>query len=190
MKYQMTFLKLISKICEIQREDLQGCMITSANFFYEDEKECEAYQVNIVHENAKGMTILVQGMEKSGKAVQSLKVKLIKAIGNPPKGEEEKEGKETKHQEGKEMVFSCLQVEKYLQRVGDTNAIHRGKKAVVPGLYIVCKCMQGQWEKYESVQAKFYHPVWTDEKVRIHQMGEKIIVLQNHRAVEIKLNKK
>lgn len=93
MKYQMTFLKLISKICEIQREDLQGCMITSANFFYEDEKECEAYQVNIVHENAKGMTILAQGMEKSGKEVQSLKVKLIKAIGNPPKGKKKKRGR-------------------------------------------------------------------------------------------------
>lgn len=45
--------QLISKISEIQREDLQGCIMTSAKFVCGVKREYKNYQVRIEHENEK-----------------------------------------------------------------------------------------------------------------------------------------
>lgn len=177
------FYQLISKISEIQKEDLQGCIMTSAKLVYRGKRICRDYQVKIEHENKRGMSLLAWGTDDTGEIACSLNVKLMKQKNEPQKPEREKNREHwLEHKtERQEIWVSERQVEEYLKKTGDTNTIHRGKKAVVPGLYMVClcmdKCRELFWElfqKYENMQMKFVSPVHVGERIEIHNIKHDI----------------
>ena len=216
MMQLISFYQLISKITEIQREDLQGCVMTSAKFVCMTNGKCENYQnqVRIEHESERGMAILAQGIDDTGEIVQSLNVKLLKRKNEPEQwnGKGKWKEKKDRKEEGEKNInfplpyegvcrvlrISERQVEEYLQKTGDTNVIHRGERAVVPGLCIVSACFDSckeVFEKYVNMQVKFFKPVYVGEMIqvydRISHRGKQIkrqmilIVTNDSLAVEI-----
>ena len=169
------FYQLISKISEIQKEDLQGCIMASAKLVYGGKRICRDYQVKIEYENKRGMSLSAWGTDDTGETACSLNVKLMKQKNEPQKPEREKNREHwLEHKtEWQEIWVSEGQVEEYLQKTGDTNTIHRGEKAVVPGLYMVCLCMdkcRELFQKYENMQMKFVSPVHVGERIEIHSI--------------------
>lgn len=173
------FYQLISKISEIQQENLQGCIMTTAKFVWKEELQGGEYKVQIVHESEMGAAIKAWGIKNTGEVVQSLHVKLMKKRWSEKFGGDGREKQNEKWEPIIGQYKECTQIqgneaelEEYLRKVGDTNEIHRGKKAVMPGLYIVWICLkkcETFFEKYERVHVRFIKPVYVGNRIQVYK---------------------
>lgn len=89
-----------------------------------------------------------------------------------------------KFSEGEKIVFSSLMIDNYLKCSGDTNIIHTGEHPVVPGLMILDEILP---HSNIEVYARFYIPVYADEKLWIKR-EEKCITVYSERGIAVKIN--
>ncbi len=75
------------------------------------------------------------------------------------------------------MSFTVSQMEEYLKKVSDTNPIHQGNGAVLPGFLVMNECLANLNEnnflkECKTLEVRFLSPLRPDEKVYLTKINE------------------
>ena len=76
------------------------------------------------------------------------------------------------------LVFDRSQMEEYLREAADTNPIHLGEAAVLPGFLVMNECLlrlrkRGWVEEKAALEVRFLAPLHPDEEVYLSDSGQK-----------------
>ena len=75
------------------------------------------------------------------------------------------------------LAFSRSQMEEYLREAADTNPIHQGEAAVLPGFLVMNACLLRLWKKgwmkgQTALEVRFLAPLRPDEEVYLSDSGQ------------------
>lgn len=167
------FLKLAAGLSTYNSGLYDGYVIARAE--WQLEGKIQAVKSKIKTEKKDYLVIEVIGWDSGQDFAGRLTVTMLKA-----KPEFMLERKET-HQEQKKgkFLFTEKQVKSYLEKVQDTNPIHRGSRAIVPGLMLlnfILDCGNVSSGKQKHV-IRFKEPLPIGASFISIQNGQKIYVL-------------
>ena len=143
------------------KEELPGC----------EEKKRDRYATLKLTKNGKQMTMkLIRPKET---VEQILKSRMEEA--HPLKERSRMEKPETEG--GEKQSWSAADIQNFTEAVGDTNSIHQGEQAIVPGLlmletmFLECEKQEMVWKK---IKMRFYKPVFASQPVWTTREGMEI----------------
>lgn len=102
-----------------------------------------------------------------------VKMSLLSGARESESGEKigDKKDIEAIENEDYQFVFSEKEIKSFCDLTGDDNYIHKGKKAIVPGMLVLHRIESYLVEVYKNslnkISADFYFPVYADEKIHI-----------------------
>lgn len=143
------------------KEELPGC----------EEKKRNRYATLKLTKNGKQMTMkLIRPKET---VEQILESRVEEA--HPVKERSRMEKPETEG--GEKQRWSAADIQNFTEAVGDTNSIHQGEQAIVPGLlmletmFLECEKQEMVWKK---IKMRFYKPVFASQPVWTTREGMEI----------------
>ena len=126
-------MQLIQQVAACKRYDFSGWFLAEASLCLEG-KAC-SFSLEVCRKTARRAVLQVLGWDEDGRCRQSLTVLLVKPLDLPGKAVSVGAGSIVSDGEALwRHVFSDEEIQAYLAVSGDSNEIHRGKDAVVPGL--------------------------------------------------------
>ena len=161
-------IKLIQAACQWGQKDFDGWVIGKARYCFHRQSEPASYE-SMPKKTAPGYVLLETTAYDAGRLpCRSLEICLVdinvlRNTGNV-KGARCMPGQLT-------MTFLPEDLKSFLSASGDTNPIHYGPNAVVPGLWILSRLeeLYGSHSPAETLSIRFLHPVHTGGSVRLIQ---------------------
>ena len=137
----------------------------------EEKRRDDRYATLMVSKNGKQMTMkLIRPKET---VEQILESQMEEA--HPVKERSRMEKPETEG--GEKQRWSAADIQNFTEAVGDTNSIHQGEQAIVPGLlmletmFLECEKQEMVWKK---IKMRFYKPVFASQPVWTTREGMEI----------------
>lgn len=156
-------MQLIQQLAACKRYDFSGWFLAEASLCLEG-KAC-SFSLEVCRKTARRAVLQVLGWDEDGRCRQSLTVLLVKPLGlfreNAPAGDDGVPDGEILWRH----VFSDEDIQAYLAVSGDSNEIHRGKDAVVPGLCFLERLLSSLDEDDLRWRCKFRKPVYAGEEL-------------------------
>ena len=156
-------MHLIQQLAACKRYDFSGWFLAEASLCLEG-KAC-SFSLEDCRKTARRAVLQVLGWDEDGRCRQSLTVLLVKPLGlfreNAPAGDDGVPDGEILWRH----VFSDEDIQAYLAVSGDSNEIHRGKDAVVPGLCFLERLLSSLDEDDLRWRCKFRKPVYAGEEL-------------------------
>lgn len=185
-------IKLIQAACQWGQKDFDGWVIGKARYCFHSQSEPASYE-SMPKKTAPGYVLLeIIAYDTDRQPCQSLEICLVdtKALRNTGRamragdlGDIEDSGA-ARHSEDPRhsadprylpdqltMAFPQKCLESFLAASGDTNPIHYGPDAVIPGLWILNRLegLYGSRSPAETLSIRFLHPVHAGGSVRLVQ---------------------
>ena len=161
-------IKLIQAACQWGQKDFDGWVIGKARYCFHRQSEPASYE-SMPKKTAPGYVLLETTAYDAGRLpCQSLEICLVdinvlRNTGNI---------KEARCMPGQlTMTFLPEDLKSFLSASGDTNPIHYGPDAVIPGLWILNRLegLYGSRSPAETLSIRFLHPVHAGGSVRLVQ---------------------
>lgn len=157
------FRKLAAEFSTVSGYD--GYEIAEVKLEMTNEQEAEAHIIK-----QKGLFVIME----AGRAGKKLTMKLIR----PPKSSDRSDAISTAW--GQTGTWPLEKIREFTEAVGDANSIHRGQKAIVPGL-LMLETMLLDFQKkkipWKKIKMRFYAPVSAVQNVQILS-GENVYTAQ------------
>lgn len=179
-------IKLIQAACQWGQKDFDGWVIGKARYCFHRQSEPASYE-SMPKKTAPGYVLLeITAYDTDRQPCQSLEICLVdtKALRNTGRamkagdlGDIEDSGA-ARHSavprympDQLTMTFPQKCLESFLAASGDTNPIHYGPDAVIPGLWILNRLegLYGSRSPAETLSIRFLHPVHAGGSVRLVQ---------------------
>lgn len=161
-------IKLIQAACQWGQKDFDGWVIGKARYCLHSRSEAASFE-SIPKKAAPGYVLLETTAYDAGRLpCQSLEICLVdpKVLGNTGRIREagRMPGQLT-------ITFLPEDLKAFLAASGDTNPIHYGPNAVVPGLWILSRLeeLYGPRSPALTLSIRFLHPVRAGDTVRLTQ---------------------
>lgn len=191
-------IKLIQAACQWGQKDFDGWVIGKARYCFHSQSEPASYE-SMPKKTAPGYVLLeITAYDTDRQPCQSLEICLVdtKALRNTGRamkagdlGDIEDSGAARHSEDFKHsadprhsavprympdqltMAFPQKHLESFLAASGDTNPIHYGPDAVIPGLWILNRLegLYGSRSPAETLSIRFLHPVHAGGSVRLVQ---------------------
>lgn len=185
-------IKLIQAACQWGQKDFDGWVIGKARYCFHSQSEPASYE-SMPKKTAPGYVLLeITAYDTDRQPCQSLEICLVdtKALRNTGRamragdlGDIEDSGAARHYEDFKHsavprympdqltMAFPQKHLESFLAASGDTNPIHYGPDAVIPGLWILNRLegLYGSRSPAETLSIRFLHPVHAGGSVRLVQ---------------------
>ena len=174
-------IKLIQAACQWGQKDFDGWVIGKARYCFHSQSEPASYE-SIPKKTAPGYVLLeITAYDTDRQPCQSLEICLVdtKVLRNTGRamragdlGDIEDSGAARHSADFKHSAdprYSA--VPSFLAASGDTNPIHYGPDAVIPGLWILNRLegLYGSRSPAETLSIRFLHPVHAGGSVRLVQ---------------------
>ena len=136
-----------------------------------EEKRRDRYATLALSKNGKQMTMKLIRPKETVEQISGSRMEGAHPVKERPRMEKpETEG-------GEKQRWSAADIQNFTEAVGDTNSIHQGEQAIVPGL-LMLETMLLECEKQETVWKKitmrFYKPVFASQPVWTTREGMEI----------------
>jgi len=159
-------IKLIRAACQWGQKNFDGWVIGKARYCVHSRSEPVSYE-STPKKTAPGYVLLETTAYDAGRLpCQSLEICLVdlKVPGNPGRG-----SGTGAMPHGRTMTFPRYGLGRFLSASGDTNPIHHGPNAVIPGLWILSRLeeLYGSHCPGETLSIRFLCPVHADGSVRL-----------------------
>lgn len=185
-------IKLIQAACQWGQKDFDGWVIGKARYCFHSQSEPASYE-SIPKKTAPGYVLLeITAYDTDRQPCQSLEICLVdtKVLRNTGRamragdlGDIEDSGAARHSADPRysavprympdqlTMAFPQKCLESFLAASGDTNPIHYGPDAVIPGLWILNRLegLYGSRSPAETLSIRFLHPVHAGGSVRLVQ---------------------
>ena len=185
-------IKLIQAACQWGQKDFDGWVIGKARYCFHSQSEPASYE-SIPKKTAPGYVLLeITAYDTDRQPCQSLEICLVdtKVLRNTGRamragelGDIEDSGAARHSADFRHsavprympdqltMAFPQKHLESFLAASGDTNPIHYGPDAVIPGLWILNRLegLYGSRSPAETLSIRFLHPVHAGGSVRLVQ---------------------
>ena len=185
-------IKLIQAACQWGQKDFDGWVIGKARYCFHRQSEPASYE-SMPKKTAPGYVLLeITAYDTDRQPCQSLEICLVdtKALRNTGRamkagdlGDIEDSGAARHSEDFRHsavprympdqltMTFPQKCLESFLAASGDTNPIHYGPDAVIPGLWILNRLegLYGSRSPAETLSIRFLHPVHAGGSVRLVQ---------------------
>ena len=145
------------------KEELPGC----------EEKKRDRYATLKLTKNGKQMTMKLIRPKETVEQILGSRMEEAHPVQELPRMESPQIQAEGAEKQG----WSVTDIHKFTEAVGDTNSIHLGEQAVVPGLLMLeamlleCEKQEMVWKK---IKMRFYKPVFASQPVWITREGMEI----------------
>ena len=142
------------------KEELPGC----------EEKKRDRYATLKLTKNGKQMTMKLIRPKETVEQILGSRMEEAHPVQELPRMESPQIQAEGAEKQG----WSVTDIHKFTEAVGDTNSIHQGEQAVVPGLLMLetmlleCEKQKTVWKK---IKMRFYKPVFASQPVWITREG-------------------
>lgn len=142
------------------KEELPGC----------EEKKRDRYATLKLIKNGKQMTMKLIRPKETVEQILGSRMEEAHPVQELPRMESPQIQAEDAEKQG----WSVTDIHKFTEAVGDTNSIHQGEQAVVPGLLMLetmlleCEKQKTVWKK---IKMRFYKPVFASQSVWITREG-------------------
>lgn len=135
------------------------------------EKRRDRYATLALSKNGKQMTMKLIRPKETVEQISGSRMEGAHPVKERPRMEKpETEG-------GEKQRWSAADIQNFTEAVGDTNSIHRGEQAIVPGLlmletmFLECEKQEMVWKK---IKMRFYKPVFASQPVWTTREGMEI----------------
>ncbi len=135
-----------------------------------EEKKRDRYAMLMVSKNGKQMTMKLIRPKETVEQISESRMEGAHPVQELPRMENPQIQAEGAEKQG----WSVTDIHKFTEAVGDTNSIHLGEQAVVPGLLMLetmlleCEKQEMVWKK---IKMRFYKPVFASQSVWITREG-------------------
>lgn len=136
-----------------------------------EEKKRDRYAILKLTKNGKQMTMKLIRPKETVEQISGFRMEEA----HPVKERSRMEKPETEG--GEKQSWSAADIQNFTEAVGDTNSIHRGEQAIVPGLLMLetmlleCEKQEMVWKK---IKMRFYKPVFASQPVWTTREGMEI----------------
>ena len=137
----------------------------------EEKRRDDRYATLMVSKNGKQMTMKLIRPKETVEQISGFRMEGA----HPVKELLRMEKPETEG--GEKQRWSAADIQNFTEAVGDTNSIHQGKQAIVPGLLMMetmlleCEKQEMVWKK---IKMRFYKPVFASQPVWTTREGMEI----------------
>ena len=188
-------IKLIQAACQWGKKDYDGWVIGKARYCIRNRAQPVAYE-SVPRKSIPGYVQLeTVAYSAGGLPCQTLEICLVDTGDSGPAGHfkipeaprlSAKTGSSDTQTDGAParaglpppltMTFSSKGLQQFLSVSGDTNPIHLGPGAVIPGLWILGRLdeIYGRLSPARTLSIRFLSPVHTDDFVRLMQKGNRV----------------
>lgn len=157
-------MQLIQQVAACKCYDFSGWFLAEASLCLEG-KAC-SFSLEVCRKTARRAVLQVLGWDGDGRCRQSLTVLLVKPLDLPGKAVSVGAGSIVSDGEALwRHVFSDEEIQAYLTVSGDSNEIHRGMDAVVPGLCFLERLLSSLDEDDLRWRCKFRKPAYAGEEL-------------------------
>ena len=139
----------------------------------EEKRRDDRYATLMVSKNGKQMTMKLIRPKETVEQISGFRMEGAHPVKELPRMEKpETEG-------GEKQRWSAADIQNFTEAVGDTNSIHQGEQAIVPGLLMLetmlleCEKQEMVWKK---IKMRFYKPVIASQPVWMTREGMEITV--------------
>lgn len=136
-----------------------------------EEKRRDHYATLALSKNGKQMTMKLIRPKETVEQISGSRMEGAHPVKERPRMEKpETEG-------GEKQRWSAADIQNFTEAVGDTNSIHQGEQAIVPGLLMLetmlleCEKQEMVWKK---IKMRFYKPVFASQPVWTTREGMEI----------------
>ena len=136
-----------------------------------EEKRRDRYATLALSKDGKQMTMKLIRPKETVEQISGSRMEGAHPVKERPRMEKpETEG-------GEKQRWSAADIQNFTEAVGDTNSIHQGEQAIVPGLlmletmFLECEKQEMVWKK---IKMRFYKPVFASQPVWTTREGMEI----------------
>ena len=156
-------MRLIRQLAACKCCDFSGWFLAEASICLEG--EICSFSLEICRKTKRGAILQVLGWDDGGSCRQSLTVLLVKPIGVLQEPMSDCAAGPVADEAVWQYTFSEEEIQAYLAVSGDSNEIHKGKGAVVPGLYFLILLHQSFGLGNVRWRCRFRRPVYIGERL-------------------------
>ena len=174
-------MQIIHAACAHDRHTFDGWVIGKAFYGRYDDPEPVSFETRAQHMRQGYARLSSKGYDKERNLVQDLVLVLVdpSCVNGVTRRDTYTDVFPGRPMHG--LTFPSEGLKRFLRDSGDTNPIHHGEQAVVPGLWIL-ESLQGLWEckaaqgadaapgRHDLPQEfhiRFFHPVYTGQPIRL-----------------------